>query len=344
METSQIGYQKVNPILRWLMVLSLIAIFFTLLISWTFWFLWYRNIIEAMLVHFDFQTFNIIVLAVSGTALSFSWALIFSTKKSTINNFFSLLSFVFSLAIVGTSLFFYYNVQVEEFLIIGLPWLITVVSAGFLFIGSTINLIMIKNNFNFDSIEKESSLTLEEVQEEKKILLKKSSIDDIIKLQQNEAKIAQENEVQAVDLTFADLTIVREQNEAQAKKVDLKKTKQKLNKSTKWTEQQIKEVWEKAEVILGFNKDLYRKDYAGAWMFYSAFIADSEGSTFNVPSYSWTITNNKPVTHKGTNDIENLSPMNIINAVAKGQSYPQWKTKVSSHGNENIVKEQIWCY
>lgn len=110
----------------------------------------------------------------------------------------------------------------------------------------------------------------------------------------------------------------------------------------KWNETEIKEIWEKAIIIPGVNKDLYRQDYAGAWMFFSAFIADADETNIDLRSYSWTITNHKPLSQEGTNNINNLEPMNVINALSKGEDYPKWKTRISSRGNENIIKEQIW--
>lgn len=108
-----------------------------------------------------------------------------------------------------------------------------------------------------------------------------------------------------------------------------------------WTLDQIQKVWEKAERISGVSDKLYRKDYAGAWMFRDSFTMDlSEAS--NEKTYSWTIILHRPASQSGTTELYNLDPMNVVNAKSKGEDYPRWTTKLSSKGNENIIKEQNW--
>lgn len=108
-----------------------------------------------------------------------------------------------------------------------------------------------------------------------------------------------------------------------------------------WTLEQIEAAWEKAEIIDGVSDKLYRKDYAGAWMFRDSFTSNYSTAD-NVETYSWTIVLHRPVDQQGTTELYNLDPMNIVNAKSKGENYPSWKTKISSKGNKNIVKEQNW--
>lgn len=121
---------------------------------------------------------------------------------------------------------------------------------------------------------------------------------------------------------------------------EIEKPKEKVKPISNWTTEQIDEIWNKAQVITDVNPKLYRKDYAGAWMFRDAFTTVLEET--NVRSYAWTIVNHRPLAHDGDNSIDNLDPMNVTNAITKGEDYPKWKTKISSSGNENIVKEQSW--
>jgi len=108
-----------------------------------------------------------------------------------------------------------------------------------------------------------------------------------------------------------------------------------------WTPEQVQVVWAKAEIITGVNDKLYRKDYAGAWMFRDSFKNTIE-DTDNTKTYSWTIVLHRPLSQGGTIDSYNLDPMNVINAKAKGEDYPRWRTQLSSKENENVVKEQVW--
>lgn len=108
-----------------------------------------------------------------------------------------------------------------------------------------------------------------------------------------------------------------------------------------WTLEQIEAAWEKGEIIDGVSNKLYRKDYAGAWIFHDAFTTDYAAAD-NIETYSWTIVLHRPIGQQGTTELHNLDPMNIVNAKSKGENYPSWKTKISSKGNKNIIKEQNW--
>ncbi len=108
-----------------------------------------------------------------------------------------------------------------------------------------------------------------------------------------------------------------------------------------WTLEQIEAAWKKAEIIDGVSNKLYRKDYAGAWIFHDSFTTDYAVAD-NIETYSWTIVLHRPISQQGTTELYNLDPMNIVNAKSKGENYPSWKTKISSKGNKNIIKEQNW--
>ncbi|MBE4703850.1 NADH-quinone oxidoreductase subunit J [Spiroplasma platyhelix] len=349
MEKNQKDYQKINPILRWIMILSLIVVFFTLLISWLLWFLFYRNVIDSILVSFSFLAFSIIILIFAGLALFFALPLIVLKRKTIANNIFSLLSFVLALILASVSLLLYHNLEINNFLVVVIPWIIIIIATTFLFVSSGVNLIIVTDDSN--KIEKISILMKKELNNQN---LENNNKQDIKSVAtdaiNNKQKIKTEtlNELapfdaeQEEDITFADITIVKEQTDFWSKKSENNTTEKVVDEEQKWTEKQIKEVWEKGEIIPGVNKDLYRKDYAGAWMFFSAFLAESDQNNFDIRSYSWTIANHNPTSQEKINDIANLMPMNLINAMAKGQNYPKWKTKISSWGNENIIKEQIW--
>lgn len=99
---------------------------------------------------------------------------------------------------------------------------------------------------------------------------------------------------------------------------------------------------EVSEIIPGVDKTLYHKYYAGAWMYFSAFINNPSNTINNFRSYCWTIVQDKPLSKNGSYTIENLRAMNIGNALSKGENYPKWKTEISFYGNENMLKEQLW--
>lgn len=341
------GLAKINPVIRWLMPLSLIIIFLTLLTSWLLWFFLYRETIEAMIVNFSFITFSIVILSLAGLALFFALPLLFQNKKGVTNSFFSLLSFILTLTIVATTLLFYRNLKIDNFLLIVLPWIITIVATAFLFLASGINLVIIKED-NKVTRAKELHKTVKEPLTNTFVNNNLTKQDNNLNLMTNVKQEVKESEISSFvtrkkeEIALTDFTSAKDKIVSQLNKsLNFTKT-DKNTTTTNWTKNQIKEVWEKATIIPGVDKDLYRKDYAGAWMFFGGFVNLSEDTSVNFRSYSWTIMQNKPLSQKGTNDLENLSPMNVMNALTKGQSYPKWKTKISSRGNENIIKEQIW--
>lgn len=71
----------------------------------------------------------------------------------------------------------------------------------------------------------------------------------------------------------------------------------------------IQAVWEKGNVVYGYDPDLWRKDQCGAWMGRSYYgNRNSE--------YGWEIDHIKPVSRGGSDALTNLRPL-------------QWKNNVS---------------
>lgn len=112
-----------------------------------------------------------------------------------------------------------------------------------------------------------------------------------------------------------------------------------------WTAQQIEEVWNKGEIVNNFNPQLYRKDYAGALIFWHNFIPQPKLND-SIESLNWTIVCERPITSGGDNYTKNLVPMNNNNAVTKGNNFPNWTTTTTydSKKNKNIFKKKSWKY
>jgi hypothetical protein len=109
------------------------------------------------------------------------------------------------------------------------------------------------------------------------------------------------------------------------------------NNRQTFTQAEIDAVWEKAIIVTGIDPDIWRKDYAGAW------IKKSEhGDTSNELGSGWEIDHCKPVAKGGTDDLYNLYPLQWHNNRDKSDDYPKWHTGVSSEGNKNIFKQQNW--
>lgn len=103
----------------------------------------------------------------------------------------------------------------------------------------------------------------------------------------------------------------------------------------KFSEDIIEAVWRKALIQPNNNPDMFRKDYAGAWICFNAY-GDRDSQ------YGWEIDHLKPVIDGGTDDIDNLYPLHWRNNLAKGNHYPHWRTSHSSKGVEIVEEEKYW--
>lgn len=93
-------------------------------------------------------------------------------------------------------------------------------------------------------------------------------------------------------------------------------------------------VWNKAKAITGFDPDIWRKDFAGAWIRRDAFGKQGK--------YGWVIDHLKPKSIGGTDDLDNLNALHWMNNEEKGISYPEFCTSLSSDGNRNIESKKKW--
>lgn len=101
-----------------------------------------------------------------------------------------------------------------------------------------------------------------------------------------------------------------------------------------------RQVWEKGQVVTGFNPDLYRKDPCGAWIIWDKYgVQDS--------IYGWEIDHIFPQAKLDKmgfsatliDDLKNLRPMQHENNASKSDDYPSYTAAVTSDGNKNINKE-----
>ena len=101
-----------------------------------------------------------------------------------------------------------------------------------------------------------------------------------------------------------------------------------------FSQQIIDIVWRKAQKIDGYDENVWRKDFAGAWINKNAY-----GTT---GPYGWEVDHRRPLNKNGTDDIGNLFPCQWHNNRMKGDDYPYFKTIITSSGNQNIEQLQVW--
>ena len=101
-----------------------------------------------------------------------------------------------------------------------------------------------------------------------------------------------------------------------------------------FTVEEIEAVWKKAYPQESNNPDVFRNDYAGAWI-----KKEDYGKETN---FGWEIDHLRPLVKDGDYSLDNLYPLHWQNNRKKGDSYPQWKTCISSDGVANVEQEQSW--
>ena len=96
--------------------------------------------------------------------------------------------------------------------------------------------------------------------------------------------------------------------------------------------QVIQSIWEKGLVIEGYDKNMYRQDFAGAWI-----SRDKYGDTNS--TFGWEIDHVYPKELGGDDHFINLRPMNWRNNRSKGTDFPKYQGTITSEKNRNIEKE-----
>lgn len=94
----------------------------------------------------------------------------------------------------------------------------------------------------------------------------------------------------------------------------------------------INAVWQKAKTVEGYDPNIWRKDFANAWIRRDHYGVDSK--------YGWEIDHLCPSSNGGSDELSNLNALHWKNNNKKSDNYPLFQTIVSSQDNTNIEKLQ----
>lgn len=99
-------------------------------------------------------------------------------------------------------------------------------------------------------------------------------------------------------------------------------------------------IWDKAQVVEGYDSASYRKDACGAWIIWSEY-----GNREN--PFGWEVDHIYPesklrslnVPGEMIDNLVNLRPLNWKNNDSKGVDYPYYQASIKSEGRSNVEGE-----
>lgn len=99
-----------------------------------------------------------------------------------------------------------------------------------------------------------------------------------------------------------------------------------------WTDEEVEQVWNKANVVHGYDKNVYRKDQCGAWIQRDKYGAASTGESHT--SFTWQVDHIKPDSKGGADVLSNARPLQWYNNDCRQNE--RLKTKVTAEDDHNI--------
>ncbi len=100
---------------------------------------------------------------------------------------------------------------------------------------------------------------------------------------------------------------------------------------------QLAAIWCKAAEVAGQDPDIVRKDKAGAWIVRGQYGYDGDEL-----GMSWEVDHIMPKSQGGSDDVDNLQPLQGLNNRSKCDDCPEWTSRVSAEADQNIYKDQVW--
>ena len=98
----------------------------------------------------------------------------------------------------------------------------------------------------------------------------------------------------------------------------------------KFSREVIEQVWERAHIIHGLDKNIYRADNCGA-----IICKNMYGKTREKLSMGWVIGKIRPSSLGGADGLLNYQPLQWENFLHKAENYPSWTCSVKAGEKSN---------
>lgn len=89
-----------------------------------------------------------------------------------------------------------------------------------------------------------------------------------------------------------------------------------------FTPAEIRAVWQKGQIVAGYDPAVFRKDACGAWMKWTEYGMTTQ--------YGWEIDHIRPVARGGGDELANLQPLYWENNRHKGDNWPDWTCRIAA--------------
>jgi len=97
----------------------------------------------------------------------------------------------------------------------------------------------------------------------------------------------------------------------------------------------IEKVWNFGIIVEGLNPSMFRKDYAGAMIMRSAYGRRDH-------SMGWEIDHIIPKSKEGSDELDNLMPIQWENNLFKSDNFPIWQSCVTFKNKSNSYENYTW--